>query len=127
MPLVRIDLPDTYPAAVRATIGDCVHTAMVETIGIPAADRFQVITAHPAGALVADPAYLDIQRSAAVVFVQVTLNSGRTVAQKKALYARIAELVRARAGVRPEDVLVNLVEVPKENWSFGGGIAQYAD
>ncbi len=61
-----------------------------------------------------------------VIFIQITLNAGRTVEAKKALYARIAQLLREVPGVRPEDILVNLVEVPKENWSFGNGIAQYA-
>jgi phenylpyruvate tautomerase PptA (4-oxalocrotonate tautomerase family) len=45
---------------------------------------------------------------------------------KKALYAKIVELISQETGLRPEDVFINLVEVAKENWSFGNGIAQYA-
>jgi hypothetical protein len=45
---------------------------------------------------------------------------------KKALYARMAELLAASPGLRREDLLVSLVEVSKENWSFGNGVAQYA-
>ncbi len=99
---------------------------MVETIKVPEQDRFQVITEHDESGLIYDPSYLGISRSDGVVFIQITLNAGRTVELKKSLFARIAQLLRESPGVRPEDVFVNLVEVPKENWSFGNGIAQYA-
>lgn len=126
MPLVRISMrAGKSPDHARA-VGAAVHRAMVETVNVPAEDKFQVLTEHPAHGLVADPAYLGIARTDDVVFVQITLNAGRTLEQKKALYARIAELLKESAGIRPEDVLVNLVEVPRENWSFGNGIAQYA-
>jgi 4-oxalocrotonate tautomerase len=126
MPLVRIDLRAGHSPAIRQAVGDAVHRAMVEAIGIPPDDRFQVITEHPADGLVYDPGYLGIRRSDAVVFVQITLNTGRTVEQKRALYARVAALVSERAEIRAADVLVSLVEVSRENWSFGDGVAQYA-
>ena len=126
MPLVRIDVVAGRNADRLGTIGDGVHAAMVETIGVPPLDRFQVLTEHPAGRLVFDPAYLGIRRTDGVVVIQITLNAGRTIDQKKALYAAIVRNLVARPGVRPEDVLVNLVEVTKENWSFGNGVAQYA-
>jgi 4-oxalocrotonate tautomerase len=126
MPLVRIDLRQGKAAGYRAALADAVHQAMVETINVPAADRFQVIAEHPAGGMIHDPSYLGISRTDDVVFVQITLNAGRTVEMKKALYARIVELLAQKPGLRPEDVLVSLVEVTKENWSFGNGVAQYA-
>jgi 4-oxalocrotonate tautomerase len=126
MPLVRIDLRAGRSPAVRQALGDAVHQAMVDTIKIPPDDRFQVITEHSGDGIVYDPGYLGVARSDGIVFVQITLNAGRTVEQKRALYARIAELVQERAEVRPEDVLVSLVEVARENWSFGSGVAQYA-
>ena len=107
-------------------MGDAVHQAMVETIGVPPLDRFQLIDERDGDELVYDRAYLGIERTDGVVFVQITLNAGRTVEQKKALYARIAGLLGERAGVRSQDVLVSLVEVARENWSFGNGVAQYA-
>jgi phenylpyruvate tautomerase PptA (4-oxalocrotonate tautomerase family) len=99
---------------------------MVETINVPALDRFQVIGEFGPGDMIYDPTYLGIQRTDDVIFVQITLNQGRTVEMKRALYARIVELMAADPGIRPQDVFVNLVEVPKENWSFGEGVAQYA-
>jgi phenylpyruvate tautomerase PptA (4-oxalocrotonate tautomerase family) len=126
MPLVRIAVRQGMPPARLAAIGDALHRAMVETINVPVKDRFQVITQHGAEGLVYDPSYLDVARTDGIVVVQITLNAGRTVEMKKALYARIADLLAASAGVRREDVFVSLVEVPKENWSFGNGLAQYA-
>lgn len=126
MPLVRISLMQGKPAKYRAAIGNAVHRAMVESINVPPLDRFQVITEHTRGDIVYDPTYLDIKRTDDVVFIQITMNVGRTVEMKRALYRRVTELLGAEPGIRPEDVMVNLVEVPKENWSFGNGIASYA-
>jgi phenylpyruvate tautomerase PptA (4-oxalocrotonate tautomerase family) len=126
MPLVRIDLRAGKPSTYRQVLGERVHQAMVETINVPPLDRFQVIAEHGPNDLIYDPTYLDIERSDEIVFIQITLNTGRTVEMKKALYARIVELLLEEPGVRPEDVLISLVEVAKENWSFGEGTAQYA-
>jgi len=126
MPLVRIDLRAGKSTDYRRAIGDQVHRAMVETINVPSLDRFQVIAEHPAEGLIYDPTYLDIARTDDVIFIQIALNAGRTVEQKRALYARIAALLAENPGVRPQDVLINLVEVARENWSFGDGVAQYA-
>ncbi len=125
MPLVRIDvLPGRTPDQRRA-IADGVHRALIEAIGIPEADRFQVIAQAAPDGLVFDPEYLGIRRTGGIVFVQITMSTGRTVQQKKSLFAAIARNLSADPGVRPEDVFVNLVEVATENWSFGNGIAQY--
>ena len=126
MPLVRIDVLEGRTDQELQAIGDGVHRALVETIQIPEADRFQVHTVHPPDRLVFDPGYLGIPRTEGIVVIQIALSAGRSVDKKKALYAAIARNLEADPGVRPEDVFVNLVEVAKENWSFGLGIAQYA-
>jgi len=126
MPLVRIALRAGKSESYRRAVADSIHRAMVETINVPAKDRFQIITEHGASDLIYDPSYLDIPRSDGVLLIQITLNSGRSVELKKALFARIAALLSDNPGVRREDVFVSLVEVAKENWSFGNGIAQYA-
>jgi phenylpyruvate tautomerase PptA (4-oxalocrotonate tautomerase family) len=126
MPLVRIDLRQGKAPEYRRQIGNMVYRAMLETIDMPEHDHFHVITDHPAGGLVYDPSYLGIDRSDDIIFIQITLNAGRTLDQKKALYGRIVELLAKEPGVRPQDVLISLVECAKENWSFGNGIASYA-
>ena len=125
MPLVRISLVKGQPAALRRSIGDAVHRALVETIDVPARDRFQLLTEHEPGDLVYDSEYLGIARSDNIVIIQITLNTGRSLEKKRKLYRRIAHNL-GELGVRREDVLINLVEVAKENWSFGNGVASYA-
>jgi 4-oxalocrotonate tautomerase len=126
MPLVRIALRKGTSPEFRRAVGSSIHRAMVETIKIPEQDKFQIITEHDESGLIYDPSYLGISRTDGVILIQITLSAGRTVEVRKALYARIAQLLRESPGVRPEDVFVSLVEVPKENWSFGNGLAQYA-
>ena len=126
MPFVRIDLAAGKPAEYRKTIGDVVYDAMRTTINVPEHDRFQVITEHPPGELFIDPVYLGIERTADCVLIQITLNEGRTTEMKKAFYKAIADGLHEKLKLRREDAFIQLVEVKKENWSFGSGEAQYA-
>ena len=125
MPLVRIDLMKKPDASFAQRVGQVVYESMKSSIGVPDHDNFQVITEHDAQHLIFDRSYLGIERTPGIVVIQIALNEGRTLEQKKLLYKTIAERLE-RLGVRADDVLVNLVEVKKENWSFGRGIAQYA-
>lgn len=127
MPLVRIDLLEGRSPGDIASIGDVVYEAMRATLNVPADDRFQIVTPHAPGTLFIDESYLGIRRSSGCVMIQVTLNAGRSVELKKNFYRAVADGLHARLGMRREDVFINLVEVAKENWSFGNGEAQYAD
>ena len=126
MPLVRIDLPAGKPADYGPAVGDVVYTAMTTTLNVPKDDRFMVIAEHAGAGLVIDPNYLGIQRSRDALVIQLTLNEGRTVELKKAFYKAVADGLHERLGLRREDVVISLVEVKKENWSFGNGEAPYA-
>jgi len=126
VPLVRIALREGKPPAYLKAIGEGIHAAMIETINVPADDRFQIFSEHAPEGLVYDAGYLGIPRSDDIVVIQITLNAGRTLDQKRALYRAIAEKLAKNPGVRREDVLVSLVEVVKENWSFGNGEMSYA-
>jgi phenylpyruvate tautomerase PptA (4-oxalocrotonate tautomerase family) len=129
MPLVRIDIVKGRTAAQRRSLGEAVHRALVDALGVPAQDRFQVISEHEANELVYDRSYLvdgeNAQRSDGIVIIQITLSSGRSLEQKRRHYRRITENL-AYLDVRPEDVWINLVETSRENWSFGLGEASYA-
>lgn len=124
MPLVRIDLKRRKLPRFGRSVGEVVYRTMTDVIGVPAQDNFQVIHEHDDGP-VYDPGYLGIRRSDGIVLIQITLSEGRTVEAKQRFYRVLAERLHAELGVRPEDVFVNLVEVRKENWSFGNGVAQY--
>ena len=126
MPLVRISLRSGKSADYKQAIGDGVYQAMLEAFDVPKEDRFVVISEHAESEFQFSRTYLDIARSDDLVIIQITANNTRNVAQKKALFARIAELLSLAPGLRKEDIFINLVEVAKENWSFGNGIAQYA-
>ena len=125
MPYVRIELPPVVSREAAHRIGDAVHTAKVETIAVPPDDKFQLITQHPAGAIVCTPEYLGVKHTERALFIQIFLAPGRTLQQKRALYAMVARDVAQAADVSPSDVLISLVETLRENWSFGDGIAHY--
>jgi phenylpyruvate tautomerase PptA (4-oxalocrotonate tautomerase family) len=127
MPLVQIHLVQGKPAEFCRKVGEIVYRTMTETINVPPRDNFQIITEHDRDSLVYDPDYLDIPRTDGIVIIQITLNDGRTLERKKAFYKLLAERLHQELGIRLEDVFINLVEVKKENWSFGNGIAQYAE
>jgi len=125
MPFVRIDLGKQYPEGVAQKIGDIVYEVMLRHINVPADDKFQVITRHDANELVVPKSYLGIEYSQGIIFIQVTLNEGRTTELKKKFYKAICDGVVEKLNIRPEDIVINLVEVNKENWSFGHGEMQY--
>ncbi|MFG3321380.1 tautomerase family protein [Streptomyces sp. NPDC048171] len=126
MPFVRIDAHGTDADRLDA-LGRAVHDALVETLGIPHDDRFQVLTGHDGtrSALRCDD-YLGVHRDEGIVFVAITLRAGRTSERKRALYRRIAELAETYAGTEPRNVFVTLTENTSADWSLGHGIAQYA-
>jgi 4-oxalocrotonate tautomerase len=126
MPFTRIAVRAGKPAAYRKALTQGIYESMREVFNVPEDDIFMVVSEHDADNFVYSKDYLGIQRSDDLVLIQITANNTRTVEMKQALYKRIAERLAESPGVRPEDVFVNLVEVPKENWSFGNGIAQYA-
>lgn len=126
MPLVHISLRAGKSEAYRQAIFDGLYRAMHETFNVPEDDQFMTITEHDAANFRYSSSYLGVSRGDDLVYIQITANNTRTVEQKKALFARIVELLGEDPGIRPEDVFVNIVEVAKENWSLGNGVAQYA-
>jgi 4-oxalocrotonate tautomerase len=125
MPLVYVTLAEgTSSLEQRAQIGEGIYRALIEVANVPKDDRFQVFHEVPATNLIYSPDYMGFDRSPSVVFVQIFLNAGRTVQIKEALYAAISENL-GEAGVRGDDLVINLVDVPKENWSFGQGELSY--
>lgn len=127
MPLLHISLRAGKPEAYRQAIFDGLYRAMRETFDVPEDDQFMVVTEHDAANFRYSASYLGIARSDDLVLIRITANDTRTLDRKKALFRRIAELLGESPGIRPEDVFVSLVEVAKENWSLGHGLAQYAD
>jgi 4-oxalocrotonate tautomerase len=124
MPLVRIELSQSVDVDTAQTIGEAINNAMMEVINVPRGDKFQIITRHSPEGRNLTSEYLGTRYSEKMVLIQITLNHGRTVEQKQAFYRRVADDLAA-LGLRKQDVIINLVEVAKENWSFGNGEMQY--
>ena len=127
MPLVRIDLLEGKTAEFKSQLGELVYKSMLETIGIPEEDKFVVVNDLKAEELIFSTNYLGVDRTDGIVIIQITMNEGRTTEVKKALYKTVADKLNNQLDIRKEDVFISLVEVNKENWSFGNGIAQYAE
>jgi phenylpyruvate tautomerase PptA (4-oxalocrotonate tautomerase family) len=126
MPLVRVSLRRGKSDDYKRAIGDGVYQALRETFTVPEEDRFVTVSEHSESEFQFSKTYMDIARTDDLVILQITVSNTRTVEQKKALFARIVELLSQKPGLRKEDVFINLLEVAKENWSFGNGVAQYA-
>jgi 4-oxalocrotonate tautomerase len=126
MPLVRIDLAEGKSPEYGQQAGQIVYRALTDVMNAPKDDLFQIITEHPQAGLQFDREFLGIHRSNDCIFVQITLNGGRTVEMKQRFYRAVADGLHESLKLRREDVFISLVEVPKENWSFGNGEAQYA-
>ena len=125
MPLVRIDIPNHYPNGFENQVGDLVYEAMLYCLKVPEDDKFQILTRHAESELVKPGSYLGIEYSDRLIIIQITLNEGRTTEVKKAFYAGVAQSLNSTLNIRKEDVMISLVEVNKENWSFGNGEMQY--
>lgn len=126
MPYVQISMRAGTSDRYKKAIFDGIYRAMTENFDVPEDDQFMTITEHEAATFRYGARYLGIARTDALVFIRITANNTRSLAQKQALFAQIAALLADDPGLRPEDVFINLVEVGKENWSLGNGIAQYA-
>ncbi len=125
MPFTRVSLRRGKPAAYRKALLDGIYRALRAVFDVPENDRFMVINEHDEADFSYPAEYLGISHSADIVLIQITISNTRPRPKKQALYREIvAELVKDPC-VRPEDIVINLVEVLPENWSFGKGIAQY--
>jgi len=126
MPLVEITLRSgKSPEYIRA-VADAIHDALVAQADVPPDDRFQIVHQVADTSLIAHPSYGGVSRSSDLIIIKITLNAGRSVEIKKNLYADVTRRLGNAADVRPDDVMICLIEVVKENWSFGGGRATYA-
>lgn len=125
MPKLHISLRAGKPAAYRQAIFDSLYQAMREALNVPDDDQFMTLSEHEPANFRYGGAF-NIPRSDDLVFIQIIVFNTRTVEQKKALYARVAHRLGESPGIRPEDVFINVIDAPMENWSIGYGAAQFA-
>lgn len=125
MPFAHISLRAGKSDAYRQAVFDGLYRALRETLDVPEGDQFMTITEHDAANFRYGDAF-GIARTHDLVYVEISVFDTRTAEQKKALFRRLAELLSENPGIRPQDVFVTLADVPKENWSVGDGLAQFA-
>lgn len=124
MPLVRIDvLRGRTPEGLRK-LADTVQNVMLEVFAAPPRDRYQIISEHDKGHIIAEDTGLGLQRSDGIVIIQI-FRQGRSTKQKVAVYAELAQRLEAECGVRPEDLIVSVMANKYADWSFGLGEAQF--
>ncbi|WP_168798517.1 tautomerase family protein [Herbaspirillum sp. ST 5-3] len=119
MAIVRIDFSTTRSSAFGKTVAGVVDRVMSEILSVPARENFIVCQAHEEGMLLHDPENVSLDRLGKIVFIQITLNQGRTDELKEKFFAELTSRISAETGELPQNVFINLVEVTKTNWSFG--------
>lgn len=124
MPLVRIEIYEGRSSKEVQQLADTVHEALVKKFATPQDDRFQIIQQHPDNQMIALDYGLGFRRTNKMVLLQV-FSQGRTVAQKQAFYAEVAELFDERGIAGPEDLVISLVDNTRADWSLGRGRAQF--
>ena len=126
MPISHISMRAGKPEAYRQAVFDSLYRALQEALGVPDDDQFMTITEHAPGNFRYGASYLGIARSDDLLYIQITVFNTRTPEQKKALFQCLVQALGESPGIRPEDVFVTILDAPKENWSLGNGVAQFA-
>ncbi len=119
MPLVNIAILKGKPAAYARAVGDAVNSAVIENMGFPDDDRYQII--HEV-----EPHRLQFQaRDGDRVMMHLIMRAGRSNKTKQAFYAKVTENLAADPGIDPANVLITIVENHDIDWSFRDGVAQF--
>ena len=124
MPLVRIDVQEGRTPAELRKIADGVQDVMLDVFAAPPRDRYQIITEHPVGHIIAEDTGLGFERTDGVVVIEI-VQQGRSPDQKSAAYRELAARLHAKCGVEPTDLIVSVTSNRREDWSFGRGEAQF--
>jgi 4-oxalocrotonate tautomerase len=124
MPVTRISIREGKSPEYKQALMDEIYEAMRETVAIKDGDRFMAIAEHGEHEFAYGP-FLGIDRGDDLVQIQVFWAPGKTVDAKLTMYKKIVERLGINPGVRPEDVLISVVETAAENWSFGNGETQF--
>jgi phenylpyruvate tautomerase PptA (4-oxalocrotonate tautomerase family) len=126
MPLVRIDVQEGRTLDELRKLADTIQDVMLDVFGAPPGDRYQIITEHPTGHIIAEDTGLGLERTDGIVIIQI-FQQGRSTQQKVAAYAELANRLEAECGVRPEDLIISMNANRHVDWSFGLGRAQFLE
>ncbi|UPK01308.1 tautomerase family protein [Bradyrhizobium sp. 170] len=124
MPFLRFDLIEGRSDAEIRRLLDVTHEVLVETLHVPARDRYQVVHQHPRSSIIALDTGLAIDRTDKLVILQLT-SRPRDKGSKLEFYRVLAERLSSSCGIAPNDLVINFVINADEDWSFGMGRAQF--
>lgn len=127
MPMVRLDTADEWAHDEVLAAGEVIYEVLMDVFSVPENDKFQIVNRHPVKNLNIAPHFHGNTYSNKILIIQIFLNSGRSVDLKKQFYIELTRRLVSEVGCRADDVFINLVEVTKENWSFGQGLAQLVE
>ena len=127
MPVAKIHvLEGRYNEARLRKVSSAVQNGLINALGIPPEDFFQIIHILPVGQFLHTPSFLGLNYSDDLIILEITFISGRPKEKRLGLLKALNDGVVAAAGISPDDLLITLYETPGENISFGRGLAQRA-
>ena len=122
MPFVKTAIPSGTEPSRKHDIVWGIHDALVEAIGMPEDELFNLVSEYQDGDFFFDRSFNGIARSDNVIVVEITMRRGRSDAMKRALYAAITRNLETKAAVSPKDVFIFMHENDYSDWSVGNGV-----
>jgi hypothetical protein len=127
MPLAKIHvLENRYDEHRLSNVSKAVQEALISILKIPTDDFFQIIHALPRNRFLHTPSFVGMKYSDDFIVLEVAFIFGRPKETRLALLKELNARIVANAGISPDDLMIQLVEAPGENFSFGQGLAQRA-
>ena len=127
MPLAKIHLLEgQYDRARIGQLSEAIQNALIEVLGIPPDDFFQIHHVLPRDRYRHTPSFVGQEYSDDMILLELTFIAGRPKETRLALLKSLNEKVVAAVKIAPADLVVMLYEVAGENASFGSGLAQRA-
>ncbi|MCI1904131.1 MAG: tautomerase family protein [Enterococcaceae bacterium] len=124
MPLINVDLYESFPEEKLTCLLNTIHQTVVESFLVPERDRYQVVRKHPKNEMMIQDTGLGLVRSEEVIVLTI-FSRKRSTERKQHFYQLLAANLKQALQIRPEDLMVSIIENGDADWSFGMGEAQF--
>src|SRR5271167_3268527 len=105
MPLAKVHvLEGQYDETRLAKVSEAIQNALIEVLGIPPDDFFQIHHVLPRNRYLHTPAFLGQKYSDDMILLELTFITGRPRETRLALLKSLNEKVVATAGISPDDL-----------------------
>jgi hypothetical protein len=127
MPIAKIHvLEGRYDERRLGNVSKAVQDSLIAILKIPTDDFFQIIHVLPRNRFLHTPSFLGLKYSDDFILLELAFIAGRPKETRLALLKELNARIVAGAGISPDDLMIQLSELPGENFSFGQGLAQRA-